>query len=328
MDLVEFLKILGLENSFTADTLKKAYDNYCSNYRPILFLNDLRSEFHSKESLDEMKSVFDRLMSVISQNEQDKLGGSKTIEEVSQKNLRARIFGSIGLTMVYIKPGAFIMGTPKTGSGVFISGEEQHVVNLTKAFYLSEVPITQFQWHKVMGTHLRDLHGKEYFSGPGHPAYFVSWHDCQNFLEKLNEIEKSTKYRLPTEAEWEYACRAGSFSKFYYGDDDSYLGLYAWYGGIERLQRPREVRLLKPNRWGLYDMLGNVWEWCQDWTHQAGDLPVDSIDPSGPSSGGFKVLRGGNWQNEQSDYLRCAARNFDDPRKRNSIYGFRIAMDI
>jgi len=328
MDLSEFLKILELENCFTVYSLKKAYDNYCSRHRPVIFSNDKYSDYHSRESLEKMNSAFTMLMSFISQNEHNKRGEDKTVEEVSPDNFGARAVHSIGLTMVYIKPASFIMGTPKKGSRVFYPGEEQHVVSLTKGFYLGVVPITQFQWHKVMGTHLKDLSGKDYFTGPGHPAYYVSWRDCQDFLANLNKMNGSTKFRLPTEAEWEYACRAGSFGKFYYGDDESYLGLYAWYGGPKKFQRPREVKLLQPNRWGLHDMLGNVCEWCQDWTSQPGHIPVDSIDPSGPGSGGFKVLRGGSWHDEQPAALRCAARNFDDPRKRNYYYGFRIAMDI
>ena len=328
MDLSEFFQILELENSFAADSLKREYDNYCSSHRPVLFINNKYRDFHSKESLEKMNSIFAMLMSFISQNEHDKRGGDETIEEVSPDNLGTRAVHSIGLKMVYIKPAFFIMGTSKKRSKVVYPGEEQHVVNLTKGFYLGVVPITQFQWHSVMGIHPKDLSGKEYFSAPGHPVYYVNWHACQDFLANLNKMEKSTKFRLPTEAEWEYACRAGSFGKFYYGDDESHLGLYAWYSGFNKYQRPQEVGLLKPNRWGLYDMLGNVNEWCQDWTFQPHHIPVNPIDPKGPSSSQFKVLRGGNWHDKQSANLRCAAREFDDPRKRNYYYGFRVAMDI
>jgi formylglycine-generating enzyme required for sulfatase activity len=328
MDLREFLKILQLENSFTADTLKKAYDNYCSRHRPVLFLNNKYSDFHSNESLEKMNSAFAMLMSFLSQNGHNKRGGAKTVEEVSQDSFGVITVNSIGLTMVYIKPASFIMGTIKNGSRVIYPGEEQHIVQLTKGFYIGVMPITQFQWHSVMGTHPKDLSGKEYFSAPGHPVYYVNWHDCQEFLANLNKTLGSTKFRLPTEAEWEYACRAGSFSEFYFGDNENDLGIYAWHSGIRKYHRPQEVGLLTPNQWGLYDMLGNVSEWCQDWISQPGHIPANSVDPKGPSLGQFKVLRGGNWHHKQSAYLRYAAREFDDPRKRNYFYGFRIAMDI
>ena len=328
MDLREFLKILQLENSFTAHSLKRAYDNYCSSHRPSPFLNNRYAEYQNRERWEKIGSMYSKVMSFISENGNEKHGGHRAIKEASQNNFETRHIQSLGLQMTYIKPGSFLKGSPNHESGRTDSGEKQHIVTITKGFYLGVVPITQFQWHKVMGTHLKDLSGNEYFSAPGHPAYYVSWHDCQDFLANLNKMERSAKFRLPTEAEWEYACRAGSFDKFYYGDDESYLGLYAWYGGIKKLQRPREVGLLKTNPWGLSDMLGNVWEWCQDWTYQPGHIPVDSIDPSGPGSGRFKLLRGGSWHDEQTAALRCAARNFDDPRKRNSCIGFRVAMDI
>ena len=322
----EYLNILGLENSFTAAALRLAYDNYCRSNPPGLFLNDLYDESHSRKSLEEMKSMFEMLMSSISHNEYEKQVRVKKTEEVSQVGVI--IVNSIGLTMAFIKPGSFIMGRPPNGRRSIFLGKEQHVVTLTKGFYLGTVPITQFQWQKVMGTQPKDLSGNEYFSAPGHPAYYVDWNDCQKFLENLNLMEGSRKFRLPTEAEWEYSCRAGSFSKFYHGDDDSHLGLYGWYGGIKRLRRPREVGLLQPNQWGLYDMLGNVWEWCQDWITLPDQITVDAIDPSGPNSGGYKVVRGGSWHDEQPGALGCAATNFYDPRRRSSKIGFRVAMDI
>jgi hypothetical protein len=154
MDMTQCLNILGLENSFTAAALRLAYNNYCRSNPPDLFFNDRYDESHSRESLEEMKSMVEMLMSSISHNEYEKQNGVKKTEEVSQVGVR--IVNSIGLAMTYIKPGSFIMGSSQNGRRSIFLGKEQHVETLTKGFYLGIYPITQFQWQRVMGTHLQD----------------------------------------------------------------------------------------------------------------------------------------------------------------------------
>ena len=153
------------------------------------------------------------------------------------------------------------------------------------------------------------------------PVEQVSWDDAQEFLAKLNLMEKIDTYRLPTEAEWEYACRAGSTTRFCFGDKEEKLGEYAWYGDNSE-GKTHPVGQKQPNAWGLYDMHGNVWEWCQDWY---GDYPAGPVtDPRGPDAGEYRVLRGGSWDNDTRN-LRSAVRNYYYPDYRSDIIGFRVA---
>jgi formylglycine-generating enzyme required for sulfatase activity len=150
----------------------------------------------------------------------------------------------------------------------------------------------------------------------------VSWNKAQEFIKALNRMEKTDKYRLPTEAEWEYACRAETTSRWFFGNDEAKLGEYAWYGKNSGA-KTHPVGQKEPNAWGLYDMLGNVWEWCQDWYGKYPDGPV--TDPKGPASGQGRVLRGGSWGGGAGG-ARSAYRSFNhtDLRYRDDI-GFRVA---
>ncbi len=198
-----------------------------------------------------------------------------------------------------------------------------HKVTLTKAFFLQTTVVTQGQWKAVMDT--TPWSGKEYVKeGDDYPAVYVSWDNAQAFIQKLNAKGNGT-YRLPTEAEWEYACRAGTTTKFSFGDDEAKLGDYAWFttnaddAGEKYAHR---VRTKLPNPWGLYDMHGNVWQWCQDWYGNA--YPSGgTTNPTGPSSGSSRVLRGGSWGNGAG---RCSAsyRLNVDPDSRNYYSGFRV----
>ena len=226
---------------------------------------------------------------------------------------------SIGMKFVYVSPGTFIMGSPTDEPGRD-SDERQHRVTLSKDFYIQITEVTQRQWQAIMG------HNPSHFKNCGNncPVETVSWNDCQEFIRRLNQKEKANKYRLSTEAEWEYACRAGSTTPFYYGIDQSMLSNHAWYGDVSR-KGTRPVGQKKPNAWGLYDMHGNVWEWCQDWY---GEYPTGYvIDPKRPSSGSSRVLRGGGWSNN-ARYCRSANRGRDNPDNRNYFYGFRLARDL
>jgi len=152
------------------------------------------------------------------------------------------------------------------------------------------------------------------------PVEQVSWDDAQEFIRKLNQKEGADNYRLPTEAEWEYACRAGSTTAYCFGDDESRLKEYAWYDKNSD-SKTHPVGLLKPNAWGLYDMHGNVWEWCQDWY---GDYPSDAAtDPIGATVGSYRVLRGGSWS-YFARYCRAAYRDAYSPGGRRNYYGFRL----
>ncbi|MBN2688225.1 MAG: formylglycine-generating enzyme family protein [Deltaproteobacteria bacterium] len=222
------------------------------------------------------------------------------------------------MKFVLIPNGTFMMGSPSNESGRD-NDETQHRVTISKPYYLQTTEVTQGQWKAVMGSN--PLHFRK---GDDYPVEEVSWNDVQEFITKLNRKENTNKYRLPTEAEWEYACRAGNTARFSFGDDDSDLGRYAWYFSNSSGET-HQVAQKEPNAWGLYDMHGNVWEWCQDWY---GDYPSGHVtDQSGPSSGSDRVLRGGSWCN-LAGLVRSAFRLRRNPGFRYSYgLGFRFARD-
>ncbi len=234
--------------------------------------------------------------------------------------------GAFGMEFVLIPAGEFMMGSPGSEDGPRRAAERpQRSVRITRAFYLGKYPVTQAQWAAVMGN------TPSYFRGPTRPVESVSWTDCQDFLLRLNATveDQDVEFRLPTEAEWEYACRAGTTTLYSFGDDLSELGQYAWHG-LNSGGRTHPVGLKKPNAWGLYDMHGNVWEWCQDWFGRAyyADAPVEN--PLGPESGRRRVLRGGSWSyGGYPYYYRSAARYFGTPEvRRLNIDGFRVVRTL
>lgn len=218
---------------------------------------------------------------------------------------------SIGMEMMFIPSGTFKMGSNESDDEKPI-----HEVTITRPFYLGKYEVTQKQWQGVMGTNPSN------FKGDNRPVENVSWNDVQEFIKKLNQKEGGNKYRLPTEAEWEYAARAGSTTKWSFGDSEIRLVEYAWYdtnsGG-----ETHPVGQKKPNAWGLYDVHGNVWEWCNDWYNSSYYQNSPRNDPSGPGSGSNRVFRGGSW-----DYVapntRAADRYYADPSRRYGGVGFRL----
>jgi len=227
------------------------------------------------------------------------------------------VTNSTGMNFAYIRPGSFMMGSPVNESGRY-DDEKQHRVTLTKGFYIQVTEVTQGQWKAIMGNN------PSYFSdcGDNCPVEKVSWNDAQTFISKLNRKEGGSRYRLPTEAEWEYAARAGSTTRFCFGKNKYGLPEYAWYDSRSG-RKTHPVAQKQSNAWGLYDMHGNVWEWCQDWS---GDYPSDSVtDPTGPSSGSLRVSRGGSWHHRRR-HCRSASRGGSRPAYRGNILGFRLAL--
>jgi formylglycine-generating enzyme required for sulfatase activity len=178
--------------------------------------------------------------------------------------------------------------------------------------------VTQQQWTAVMGNNPSE------FKGEDNPVETVSWDEVQDFIRRLNEKEGHSRYRLPTEAEREYALRAGSTSTYFFGDNKSQLGDYAWYQDNSG-QEAHPVGQKRPNAWGLYDMLGNVWEWNQDWFGATYYANSPSADPTGPSSGAYRVARGCGW-NLDARYCRSANRSWLEPAYRPESIGFRLAL--
>ncbi|MHB8971759.1 MAG: formylglycine-generating enzyme family protein [Pirellulaceae bacterium] len=225
---------------------------------------------------------------------------------------------SIGMTLVLIPSGEFQMGSPGTEVGRD-DDEQAHRVRITKSFHLAVHEVTQSQYESVMAVN------PSHFKGPQHPVATVSWDNAVEFCDKLSALpeEKAAgrSYCLPTEAEWEYACRAGSTTQFSFGDDAAELGNHAWFKD-NSAATTHPVGEKRPNAWGLYDMHGNVLEWCADWFGEYSASPAD--DPTGPSTGTDRVTRGGSWDYAAS-LCRAADRDKRLPGVRNLGLGFRVA---
>ena len=222
---------------------------------------------------------------------------------------------TLGMKFAWIPPGNFLMGSPNAEAGRE-ANETQHQVTLTKGFYMGVYSVTQEEWQGVMGKNPSSYKGEKNL-----PVDTVSWVDSQEFIKKLGDKDKKA-YRLPTEAEWEFAARAGTRTAYYFGNDKSILGQYAWYSeNSEKKTHP--VGQKKPNQWGLFDMSGNVWQWCEDWH---GDYQnKDVVDPQGPEKGSLRVLRGGSWGDDPRS-CRSAYRARDEPGNRYGGIGCRVCF--
>ncbi|MFO0905764.1 MAG: SUMF1/EgtB/PvdO family nonheme iron enzyme [Pirellulales bacterium] len=224
------------------------------------------------------------------------------------------LVNSIGMQLKLLPAGTFMMGSARPGSR-----DTPRHVTLTQPFYLGVTEVTQEQFKRVMGSN------PSISVRAQNPVENVTWEDAVEFCRRLSELPEESKarrmYRLPTEAEWEYACRAGTTTEYFFGDSGADLDLYAWYeGNSGKMAHP--VCQKQPNPWGLYDMHGNVWEWCHDWH---GYLSSSETDPTGPPSGMERVLRGGSWINPAAS-CRSTLRYSRAPIRRGPLDGFRIAL--
>ena len=236
------------------------------------------------------------------------------------------ITNSIGVKLVLIPKGTFMMGSPESEQGRN-ENETQHEVTISKDYYLGVYEVTQAQYEKVMGKNLSLFQGAKVGNENADlPVENVSWDEAVKFCKKLSALPEEKKagrvYRLPTEAEWEYACRAGSKTAYSFDDEEGLLPEYGWFRRNSS-RRTHTVGLLEPNAWGLHDMHGNVWEWCSDWYEE---YPKGAVsDPTGPKEGSYRVLRGGCW-NDEAAYCRSAFRYRFDPSYRSYSLGFRVAL--
>ncbi|MBP8132340.1 MAG: SUMF1/EgtB/PvdO family nonheme iron enzyme [Candidatus Hydrogenedentes bacterium] len=245
--------------------------------------------------------------------------------------------GGVTLELVWIPPGTFLMGGDQSPEKVarlfggenteadwFRHEQPQHQVTLTQGFWLGKYEVTQGQWERVMGNNPSHL-----TFDPRLPVECVSWEDCQEFIDKLNGRVSRGGFRLPTESQWEYACRAGTTTPFCFGqtistEQANYRGNYTYGNGREGVCRENTVLVgnFPANTWGLYDMHGNVKEWCSDWF---GAYPSGSVtDPAGPASGVSRVVRGGSWA-DHPGCCRSAYRYSDTPDYRFAHLGLRLS---
>lgn len=246
-------------------------------------------------------------------------GKCREIQTQSTKGLQLDLGDRITMDLALIPAGKFMMGSPNDEKDR--SGDEgpQHNVMISRPFYMGVYAVTQAQYEQVMGKNPSNTRG------PQNPVEMVSWNDAVDFCRNISQKTGQTAH-LPTEPQWEYACRAESTTRFHYGNDDDYskLGDYAWYKASSK-SKAQPVGRKKPNSWGLYDMQGNVWQWCSTWfgAYRCGE----ETDPQGPDSGSSRVLRGGGWGNLPQS-CRSAFRSCLTPDNRDVSCGFRVVVDL
>ena len=280
------------------------------------------------------------------------------------------ITNSIGMKLVLVPAGEFKAGSANQEKGVGGNECPQHEVRITKPFYMGQYEVTVGQFRSfITATAYKTDAEKEYGQSDiqvfdpktggfelakvswlkgglpltdapdDHPVVYVSWNDAKAFCRWLSEKEKKS-YRLPTEAEWEYACRAGTTTRWYSGDDESGVQEYAWFQDLAKTSPdatqseptkefvgPRPGGQKKANGWGLYDMLGNVAEWCSDWYESGYYWKSPQDDPQGPTQGQYRVIRGGSYRTEVR-YCRSARREFGPPVNYGGFAGFRIVRGV
>jgi formylglycine-generating enzyme required for sulfatase activity len=227
---------------------------------------------------------------------------------------------STGMEFILIPAGEFEMGSHSEEKGRFDSESPAHKVTINTSFYMAKSAVTQKQWKKIMGNN------PSHFNGEAQPVEMVSWEDAQQFILELNENEGTDKYRLPSEAKWEYACRAGTQTSYFFGEDESKLDEYAWYSANSG-GKTHAIGQKKPNQWGLYDMHGNVWEWVQDeWHENYNRAPSDGT--AWEEGNSFdRVSRGGSWYCN-AEFCRSAGRFRRELRKCFGNLGFRLLREL
>ena len=242
------------------------------------------------------------------------------------KEFRLEIDEGVVMDFVLIPAGTFIMGSPPNETGRGMDEGPRTRVIITRPFYMSRTEVTQLQYEMVMEDNPSEEEGGNY------PVNSVRWAEAVEFCRRLTERERRARrlredeeFRLPSEAEWERACRAGTDTRFSFGGVDAELAQHGWYQE-NSAEKPHVVGLMKPNPWGLFDMHGNVWEWCQDWyepRYRGGEVK----DPSGPETGQTKVMRGGSWA-DHATRCRSAARFSATPEFRSPMVGFRVVRTV
>jgi len=278
---------------------------------------EVRAGADLKSQLKRLVDGLDRLFT--SRKVGKELNQKQVDDELKHENSPRKLKNSIGMEFIFIPSGSFTMGS-STGNE---DEKPPHEVKISEFFYLQTTQVTQGQWKEVMEdnpSHFKDC-------GADCPVENVSWVDAQRFIQKLNENEGTDRQHLPTEAEWEYACRAGTTNVFSFGDDKRQLEEYVWFADNSQSKtHPSGTR--KPNPWGLYDMHGNVYEWVEDDYHDNyKNAPDDGSSWVDDPRGTLRVIRGGSWFND-SQYCRSANRYSISPNLRLNFIGFRLARSV
>lgn len=249
-----------------------------------------------------------------SQSKPTKGGTVKRVTTKASYSNGTLTVNGIKYNMVWVEGGTFRMGATSEQGSEISDEKPVHSVTLS-GYYIGKTEVTQALWQAVMGSN------PSYFEGDDLPVEQVSWDDCQEFIRKLNSLT-GQNFRLPTEAEWEFACRGGNNSRGYKYSGSNYIDNVAWYDGNSG-DKTHPVATKSPNELGIYDMSGNVWEWCADWY---GDYSSGrQTNPKGPYGGSYRVHRGGSWIN-YARYCRSSNRNIHYPTYRNNRLGLRLAL--
>jgi formylglycine-generating enzyme required for sulfatase activity len=262
----------------------------------------------------------------------------QAVKKMSQRNTSVKSqnfkIGDFYFKMIFVEGSTFTMGCTSDPERCFDNEEPAHSVTLSD-FYVGEFQVTQKLWEKVMGTTIseqRDLGNPEWElcgEGNDYPIYYVNYEECEKFCEKLNQLlykqlPEGYKFSLPTEAQWEYAARGGKKSKNYTYSGSNNIYKVAWH--IENCNiQIHEVGIKTKNELGIYDMSGNVWEWCRDWFDVYYYRHSPSTDPTGPDNGYYRVLRGGSWRSFAPG-CRVSHRHIRPQNQRGDNYGFRVAL--
>jgi formylglycine-generating enzyme required for sulfatase activity len=232
------------------------------------------------------------------------------------------ITNTIGMEFIQIPTGEFEMGSGSNEIGRLPWEGPLHTVDITKSFYMGKYEVSNKQWFDIMGYST----SVSPYNGDNLPVVQVSWDDAMKFIKKLNEKERTTKYRLPSEAEWEYAARAGTTTRYSFGDNESMLVYYAWYG-LNAEGIPHPIGQKKPNQWELYDIHGNVWEWVEDKLHDNYDEAPTNGSAWISGTTPYRVVRGGSWNN-LAEILRSASRTYETQSEGSFDIGFRLVKDM
>ena len=241
----------------------------------------------------------------------------------AQTNSKTYSVGGVSFKMIKVEGGTFQMGAT-SDQGEYVEDDEKPVHNVTLSDYsIGETEVTQALWQAVMGSLPEGISSEDYdIKGPQRPVCCVSWVDCQEFIRKLN-AKTGQKFRLPTEAEWEYAARGGKKSQGFKYSGSNDINAVAWYTETTDDKGSKDVKTKAANELGIYDMTGNVWEWCQDW--QASYSDADQTNPKGPAEGSWRMTRGGSWYYASSN-CRNSYRGNNEPTMSNNELGLRLAQ--
>ena len=359
--LEKYNRVLFLQpmNSAAAEGLKKIAAKYVEWARARIKAGDYDKAEAYLQRAEEAREGDPRVLAALDELRRSKAAPRPTatarpVQQTGSSGTPRRITNSLGMEFVLIPAGSFNMGSPSSEPKRDSDEGPQHRVTISKPFYMQTTEVTRGQFRRFVeatgyrtdaekGDGLYILAGNKWKKKPGsswrevgfsqddtHPVVGVSWNDAQAFIKWLNAQEGGNKYGLPTEAQWEYSCRAGTTTPFNTGENittsqANYDGNYPMPGYSKGQYRKQTlpVKSFSPNKWGLYDMHGNVWEWCGDWYGENYYSSSPTRDPQGPSSGTIRVLRGGGWDG-RAGVLRSAFRGRVDPGLRNYFIGFRI----